>query len=64
MTIDIEVFRLISATSLQSLLDKIIGPKTLVLDSTLAGPLGLITQVSSLKVNTHTPLFLLEGRHY
>lgn len=48
--VDVEVLRLITSTTLQSLLDKIIGPKTLVLDPTLAGPLGLVTQVGLLKV--------------
>jgi hypothetical protein len=56
-TVDPQVFKLVSSASLQSLLDKIIGPKTLVLDSTLAGPLGLITEVGLLKVTL--PAFLL-----
>lgn len=47
---DVDLFRLVSCTALQSILDKIIGSKTLVLDETLAGPLGLITQVGLLKV--------------
>lgn len=47
---DSAVLRLVSSSALQALLDKIVGPKTLVLAPNLAGPLGLITEVGLLKV--------------
>lgn len=49
--VDVSLFKLVTNNSLESLLDNIIGPKTLVLDSTLAGQLGLITQIKLLKVS-------------
>lgn len=49
--IDTDLFRLVSSSALQALLDKIIGPKTLVLAPNLAGPLGLVTEVGLLKVS-------------
>ena len=55
--LDTDLFRLVSSSALQGLLDKIIGPKTLVLDPTLAGPLGLVTEVGLLKVDS--PISLL-----
>lgn len=48
---DASLFQLVSSQALQSLLDRIVGPKTLVLSSSLAGPLGLITEVGLLKVS-------------
>lgn len=48
--LDTDLFRLVSSSALQSQLDAVIGPKTLVLDPTLAGPLGLVTEVGLLKV--------------
>lgn len=51
--IDTDLFRLVSSSALQALLDKIIGPKTLVLAPNLAGPLGLVTEVGLLKVGFH-----------
>lgn len=47
---DATLFQLVSSSALQGLLDKIIGPKTLVLSPSLAGPLGLVTEVGLLKV--------------
>ncbi|KAI5479038.1 ATP binding protein [Pseudohyphozyma bogoriensis] len=59
--VDTDLFRLVSSSALQALLDKIIGPKTLVLAANLAGPLGLVTQVNSLKTNNAvTKMFWLE----
>lgn len=49
--LDVDLFRLVSSSALQGLLDKIIGPKTLVLAANLAGPLGLVTEVGVLKVS-------------
>jgi hypothetical protein len=48
--IDSELLRLISSTALQTKLDTIVGPKTLILTPSLAGPLGLVTEVGLLKV--------------
>jgi hypothetical protein len=54
--LDTDLFRLISSEQLQRLLDKTIGigPKTLVLSPSLAGPLGLVTDVGMLKVSYTT----------
>ena len=49
-----------SSSALQALLDKIIGPKTLVLAPNLAGPLGLITEVGLLKGNGVSKMYWLE----
>ncbi|SGY50537.1 BQ5605_C001g00894 [Microbotryum silenes-dioicae] len=59
--VDAHLFQLVSSSALRGLLDKIVGPKTLILEPSLAGPLGLITQVSSLK-NDHgvSRMFWLE----
>ncbi|KWU44122.1 putative ATP binding protein [Rhodotorula sp. JG-1b] len=59
--IDSELLRLISSTALQTKLDTIVGPKTLILTPSLAGPLGLVTEVGLLK-NNHavTKMFWLE----
>ncbi|ORY82401.1 putative ATP binding protein [Leucosporidium creatinivorum] len=58
---DATLFQLVSSSALQGLLDKIVGPKTLVLSPSLAGPLGLVTEVGLLK-NQHgvTKMFWLE----
>lgn len=48
--VDSELLRLISSTALQNRLDTIVGPKTLILTPSLAGPLGLVTEVGLLKV--------------
>ncbi|TIC45919.1 Sec1-like protein [Wallemia mellicola] len=47
--------------SLTDVLDKVTGSKTLVLHSDLAGPLGLIAQVSTLKHHGVDKLFWLEN---
>ncbi|SCZ99564.1 BZ3500_MvSof-1268-A1-R1_Chr3-1g06103 [Microbotryum saponariae] len=59
--VDAHLFQLVSSSALRGLLDKIVGSKTLILEPSLAGPLGLITQVSSLK-NGHgvSRMFWLE----
>ncbi|KAK4050172.1 Vacuolar protein-sorting-associated protein 33 [Microbotryomycetes sp. JL201] len=58
---DATVLQQVSASALTSLLDKINGPKTLVLCAPLAGPLGLVTDVAWLKNNNGvTKLFWLE----
>lgn len=49
--LDTDVFRIVSSSALESILDGIAGPKTLVLQPSLGGPLGLITQVAQLKVH-------------
>ena len=49
---EVDLFRLVSSQALQRLLQNIVGPKTLVLQPTLAGPLGLVTEVGLLKVST------------
>ncbi|GAA5873302.1 hypothetical protein JCM1840_000022 [Sporobolomyces johnsonii] len=61
MSLDTQLFTLIGSSSLQGLLDKIVGPKTLILTPSLAGPLGLVTEVGLLK-NNHavTKMFWLE----
>ncbi|GAA5991999.1 hypothetical protein JCM5350_001874 [Sporobolomyces pararoseus] len=61
MTVDTQLFQLVASSALQGLLDRIVGPKTLILTPSLAGPLGLITEVGLLK-NNHavTKMFWLE----
>ncbi|GAA5837209.1 hypothetical protein JCM3766R1_002160 [Sporobolomyces carnicolor] len=61
MTVDTELFQLVASSALQGLLDRIVGPKTLILTPSLAGPLGLVTEVGLLK-NNHavTKMFWLE----
>lgn len=59
---DASLFQLVSSQALQSLLDRIVGPKTLVLSSSLAGPLGLITEVGLLKVSEADLISL--GKHH
>jgi len=55
MTLDIQLFQLVASSALQGLLDRIVGPKTLILTPSLAGPLGLVTEVGLLKVRfTHS----------
>ncbi|KAL8286886.1 hypothetical protein RQP46_003892 [Phenoliferia psychrophenolica] len=58
---DSAVLRLVSSSALQALLDKIIGPKTLVLAPNLAGPLGLVTEVGLLKGNGVSKMYWLES---
>ena len=55
MTVDTELFQLVASSALQGLLDRIVGPKTLILTPSLAGPLGLVTEVGLLKVSSHGP---------
>lgn len=61
--LDVELLRLLGSTALQSRLDAIVGPKTLILTPNLAGPLGLVTEVGLLKVREpappHLPLLLV-----
>ncbi|GAA6049807.1 hypothetical protein JCM3770_002171 [Rhodotorula araucariae] len=59
--LDVELLRLLGSTALQTRLDSIVGPKTLILTPSLAGPLGLVTEVGLLK-NNHavTKMFWLE----
>ncbi|GAA5998387.1 tethering complex ATP-binding subunit VPS33 [Rhodotorula paludigena] len=59
--VDVDLLRLVGSTSLQNQLEGIVGPKTLVLTPSLAGPLGLVTEVGLLK-NNHavTKMFWLE----
>ena len=47
---DVELLRLLGSTALQTRLDSIVGPKTLILTPNLAGPFGLVTEVGLLKV--------------
>ncbi|GAA5821189.1 hypothetical protein JCM11251_004506 [Rhodosporidiobolus azoricus] len=49
--IDVDLLRLVGSTTLQTKLDTIVGPKTLILTPGLAGPLGLVTEVGLLKNN-------------
>ncbi|KAJ8295842.1 Vacuolar protein sorting-associated protein 33A [Rhodotorula toruloides] len=60
--IDTDLLRLVGSTALQQKLDTIVGPKTLILTPSLAGPLGLVTEVGLLK-NNHavTKMYWLEA---
>ncbi|BGP23278.1 Vacuolar protein-sorting-associated protein 33 [Rhodotorula toruloides] len=60
--IDTDLLRLVGSTALQQKLDTIVGPKTLILTPSLAGPLGLVTEVGLLK-NNHavTKMYWLES---
>ncbi|KAM0747571.1 putative ATP binding protein [Meredithblackwellia eburnea MCA 4105] len=57
---DTTVLRLVASSALQGILDKIIGPKTLVLAGNLAGQLGLVTEVGLLKGYGISKMFWLE----
>ncbi|GAA98648.1 hypothetical protein E5Q_05335 [Mixia osmundae IAM 14324] len=59
--IDTGVLRQLARAELTQILDSIIGAKTLVLDPSLAGPLGLVVDVSSLKEHGVDKLFWLEA---
>ena len=48
--LDLGVFREVARRGLTDLLDEVPGSKVLVIDPSLAGPLGLITDVGLLKV--------------
>jgi len=49
-TLDINILKEVAKKDLVDSLNSINGAKTLVLDASLAGPLGLVTEVSLLKV--------------
>lgn len=51
-TLDVNLFKEIAKKALVDALNSVNGAKTLVLDASLAGPLGLVTEVALLKVNT------------
>jgi len=59
MTVDTQLFQLVASSALQGLLDRIVGPKTLILTPSLAGPLGLVTEVGLLKVKPIHSQYLL-----
>jgi vacuolar protein sorting-associated protein 33A len=59
-TLDLTPLRLLALRSLLSLLDQIAEPKTLLLDATLAGPLGLVSDVGSLREHGVERMFWLE----
>lgn len=58
--LDLSALRLLALRTLLSLLDQIGEPKTLLLDATLAGPLGLICDVGSLRAHGVERMFWLE----
>lgn len=58
--LDLTPLRLLALRSLLSLLDQIAEPKTLLLDATLAGPLGLVSDVGSLREHGVERMFWLE----
>lgn len=49
-TVDTSLLRELAKRSLVDALNSVNGAKTLVLDPSIAGPLGLVTEVSLLKV--------------
>ena len=51
--LDINILKEVAKKDLVDALNSINGAKTLVLDASLAGPLGLVTEVSLLKVTPH-----------
>lgn len=58
--IDLSPLRLLAQRSLLKLLDQITEPKTLLLDAALAGPLGLVCDVGSLRTHGVERMFWLE----
>lgn len=58
--LDLTALRLLALRSLLSLLDQITEPKTLLLDASLAGPLGLVCDVGSLRAHGVERMFWLE----
>lgn len=48
--LDINILKEVAKKDLVDALNSVNGAKTLVLDASLAGPLGLVTEVSLLKV--------------
>ncbi|KAL9716381.1 Vacuolar protein-sorting-associated protein 33 [Leucoagaricus gongylophorus] len=59
--LNLEVFRDIAKKSLVDALNAVNGAKTLVLDSSIAGPLGLVAEVSLLKHHGVDKMFWLES---
>ncbi|KAF8921146.1 Sec1-like protein [Mucidula mucida] len=60
-SLDTTLFKEIARKSLIDALNAVNGAKTLVLDSTLAGPLGLVTEVALLKHHGVDKMFWLEA---
>ncbi|KIY73514.1 Sec1-like protein [Cylindrobasidium torrendii FP15055 ss-10] len=59
--LDTSLFKEIARKSLVDALNAVNGAKTLVLDATLAGPLGLVTEVALLKHHGVDKMFWLEA---
>ncbi|KAF9225343.1 ATP binding protein, partial [Gyrodon lividus] len=59
-TLDIEILKDVAKKALINALNSVNGAKTLVLDPTLAGPLGLVTEVALLKHHGVDKMFWLE----
>ncbi|KAK7465553.1 Vacuolar protein-sorting-associated protein 33 [Stygiomarasmius scandens] len=59
--LDVSILKEIARKSLIDALNSVNGAKTLVLDPTLAGPLGLVTEVSLLKHHGVDKMFWLEA---
>ncbi|CCM03649.1 uncharacterized protein FIBRA_05793 [Fibroporia radiculosa] len=60
-SLDVSVLRELAKKGLVDALNSVNGAKTLVLDPTLAGPLGLVTEVSLLKHHGVDKMFWLES---
>ncbi|CAH7688814.1 vacuolar protein sorting-associated protein 33A [Phakopsora pachyrhizi] len=60
-SLDFSIFKTYCSRSLTDQLDEILGPKSIIIDPTLAGPLGLVTQVNNLKEHGVDKLFWLES---
>lgn len=58
--LDLAPLRLLAQRSLLKLLDQVVEPKTLLLDASLAGPLGLVCDVGSLRTHGVERMFWLE----
>ncbi|KIK30043.1 hypothetical protein PISMIDRAFT_382286 [Pisolithus microcarpus 441] len=58
--LDVEILRESAKKALINALNSVVGAKTLVLDPTLAGPLGLVTEVALLKHHGVDKMFWLE----
>jgi hypothetical protein len=59
-SLDLSPLQALAHRSLLSLLDQIAEPKTLLLDANLAGPLGLVCDVGSLRAHGVERMFWLE----
>lgn len=59
--LDLSILRTYAARSLTDQLDAILGPKTIIIDPNLAGPLGLVIEVANLKEHGVDKLFWLES---